>query len=308
MSFAKTPWIDRRVLGLSATAVIGLLFVFAGTVNAQKVIRLYPGAAPGSENLAIQEKQYFSQIWNTEVVTNVSQPTLLVYAPDSSIANKTAVIVCPGGGFHALSINSEGIDVAKWLNARGVTAFVLKYRLVPTGEDGVKEVMAKMGNAAKMEADTAKYVPQAIADGQAAVSYVRKHAAEFGISPQRIGLMGFSAGGTVTAGVVFNYTPESRPDFVAPVYPYLGGLKEAAVPQDAPPMFIAVASDDQLGLAPDSVNLYTKWIGAKKSAELHVYSKGGHGFGMRKQNLPSDHWIDRFGDWLGVQGFLTRVD
>ena len=125
-------------------AFIGLLVIFATNVQAQKVIRLYPGAAPGSEKWAHKEKEYFSPIWNTQVVTNVVQPTLTLYAPEPSTANGTAIIICPGGGFHALSINSEGNDVAKWLAAKGVTAFVLKYRLVQTGEDGVKEVMEKL--------------------------------------------------------------------------------------------------------------------------------------------------------------------
>jgi acetyl esterase/lipase len=87
----------------------------------------------------------------------------------------------------------------------------------------------------------------------------------------------------------------------------MGAVKEAAVPKDAPPIFVVAATDDQLGLAPDSVNLYSKWIASGKLAEIHIYSKGGHGFGMRKQNLPSDQWIERFGDWLQVQGFLKPL-
>lgn len=288
-------------------AVLVTFFCLCVTANAQQVIRLYPGAAPGSEKWTHQEKEYFSPIWNTQVVTNVVQPTLTVFKAAPETANGTAVVICPGGGFHALSINSEGIDVAKWLQAKGVTAFVLKYRLVPTGEDGVKDLMAKINNRQKMNDDNAAVVPLAIADGLAAVSYVRKHASEFAISPARIGLMGFSAGGTVTSGVVFGYTPESRPDFIAPIYAYLGALKEAAVPKDAPPMFVAAATDDQLGLAPDSLALYGKWLAAGKPVEIHMYSKGGHGFGMRKQSLPSDQWIERFGDWLQVQGLLKPI-
>jgi acetyl esterase/lipase len=295
-----------KIAIVRATGLIVLLLVLANAAHAQKVIRLYPGAAPGSEKWTHQEKEYFSPIWNTQVVTNVSQPTLTAYVPEGGIATGTAVIVCPGGGFHALSINSEGVDVAKWLNAKGVTAFVLKYRLVPTGEDGVKDLMAKIGNRQKMEEDSATVIPLACADGLAAVSYVRKHATEFGIFPNRIGLMGFSAGGTVTASAAFNYTAENRPDFLAPIYAYMGAVKEAGVPTDAPPMFVVAASDDQLGLAPDSVNLYSKWLAAKKPVEIHMYSRGGHGFGMRKQNLPSDLWIERFGDWLQTQGLLRK--
>jgi acetyl esterase/lipase len=280
-----------------------LLCCCAAGVNAQPVIRL-SSADSGAMKWTRPEKEYFSPVWNTQVVTNVSQPTLTVYAPAAGTANGTAVIIAPGGAFHALSINSEGRDVARWLNARGVTAFVLKYRLVPTGEDGVKEVMTKLSNLKKLDEDNAALVPLAIADGLAAVAYVRKHAADFGVAPTRVGFMGFSAGGTVTAAVATQYTAESRPDFAAPIYAYLGALKDVAVPKDAPPLFVAAATDDQLGLAPDSVTLYGKWLAAAKPVELHMYSKGGHGFGMRKQNLPSDTWIDRFGEWLQVQGLL----
>jgi acetyl esterase/lipase len=295
-----------KTASVRIASVIVSLLVLASAAHAQKVIRLYEGAVPGSEKWTHQEKEYFSTIWNTQVVTNVSQPTLTAYLADPAIRNGTSVIVCPGGAFHALSINSEGIDVAKWLNGKGVTAFVLKYRIVPTGEDGVKEAMAKINNRQKLDEDNAAVIPMAFADGLAAVSYVRKHATEFGISPTRIGLMGFSAGGTVTASVAFTYTAENRPDFVAPIYAYMGAVKETVVPKDAPPMFIVAATDDQLGLAADSINLYGKWLAAKKPVELHMYSKGGHGFGMRKQNLPSDQWIERFGDWLQAQGLLKK--
>ena len=283
------------------------LFLCVTIVSAQKVIRLYPGAAPGSEHWKHQEKEYFSPIWNTQVVTNVVNPTLTMFAPDPALANGTAVIIAPGGGFHALSINSEGVDVAKWLAAKGVTSFVLRYRLVPTGEDGVKEVMAKMSGAIKtLDATNVDVVPLAAADGIAAMAYVRKHASEFGIAPNRIGFIGFSAGGTVTASVAFQYSAETRPDFVAPIYAYLSAVKPADVPKDAPPMFLVAATDDQLGLAPDSVKLYSMWLAAKKTVEVHLYAKGGHGFGMRKQNLPTDQWIDRFGEWLGLQGLLNK--
>jgi dienelactone hydrolase len=118
--------------------------------------------------------------------------------------------------------------------------------------------------------------------------------------------MGFSAGGTVTMGAVFNYTAASRPDFAAPIYVYTPALKNQTIAADAPPLFICAASDDQLGMATMSSNLYTAWMNAKKEAELHMYLKGGHGFGMRKQNLPTDTWIERFGDWLQLRGLLNK--
>jgi len=289
------------------SSIFGASFLFLAALlpaRADDVIRLYSGAAPGSESWKHAEQEYFSPIFNTQVVTNVVNPTLTRFAPAPENANGTAVIICPGGGFHALSINSEGVDVAKWLNGKGVTAFVLRYRLVPTGKDGVVEMIAKKRD--KVDEDMRAAYPLALADGLAAMKYVREHATDLGVSPTRIGFMGFSAGGTLTTGVALNYTAESRPDFVAPIYAYLGVIGEADAPKDAPPLFALAASNDPLGLAPDSVKLYSKWLAAKKSAELHMYAKGGHGFGMKKQNMPSDQWIERFGDWLESQSLLKK--
>ena len=282
-----------------------LLFL-APLCAAQDVIPLYPGAAPGSTPENYPEKQYFSKAWNTEIVTNVTMPTLTVFKPSPELRNGTAIVICPGGGFMALSINSEGYDVAKYLAAKGVTAFVLKYRLAHTGDDAAAEFTALFADRAKFQETVGKVIPLSVADGIAAVAYVRQHASEWGVSPDRVGIIGFSAGGTVTAGTAFRYAPEGRPAFVAPIYAAAGGFKDVPVPADAPPMFIAAATDDSLGLAPDSIALYEKWTGAKKSAELHLYAKGGHGFGMRTQNIPTDHWIDRFADWLELQGWLKK--
>jgi acetyl esterase/lipase len=277
----------------------------SGVAAAQDVVALYPGPAPGSAPADYPEKDYFSKVWNTEVVTNVTKPTLTVFKPAAGMGNGSAIVICPGGGFMALSINSEGNDVAKYLVARGMTAFVLKYRLAHTGEDAAQEFtdlykdQQKFGEMMKTE------VPLAAADGEAAVAYVRQHAAEYGVSPDRVGMIGFSAGGMVTANVAFHYAPEGRPAFVAPIYG-AGPPKDVPVPSDAPPMFIAAATDDSLGLAPASIDLYWRWTKAKKSAELHMYAKGGHGFGMHKQNLPTDEWIDRFAEWLELEGFLKK--
>ncbi|MBS1975236.1 MAG: alpha/beta hydrolase, partial [Bacteroidetes bacterium] len=276
---------------------------FAVLLAQQKTIMLYKGAAPGSENWNWDEALNDHNAWNTKVVYNVVRPSLTLFAPDPSIANGTAIIICPGGGFHALSINSEGNDVAEWLVKKGVTCFVLRYRLAHSlTADPVQEWMAGFGKREQQQKDSA-VIPLSIADGKTAVAYVRSHAAEFKIDPGKIGIIGFSAGGTVAAAAAFNYTPENKPDFVAPIYPYIPAGLQGPVLPDAPPLFIAAATDDQLGLAPHSVDLYTKWTKAKKSAELHLYSKGGHGFGMRTQHLPSDTWIERFGDWLKATGY-----
>jgi acetyl esterase/lipase len=181
---------------------------------------------------------------------------------------------------------------------------VLKYRLVQCRtDDPTRELMTR----GPLDEVVAPVVKLALADGNAAIGYVRKHAKDYGVNPDRVGIMGFSAGGTVAASVAYNYTPETRPDFAAPIYlAYNWTLKGSGVPADAPPLFVLAATDDQLGLAPQSVAIYQDWTNARKPAELHIYSKGGHGFGMRKQNLPTDRWIERFADWLDVQGLLKQ--
>lgn len=293
-----------KVLALRFACALALLPSFG---FAQQVIPLYAGTPPGSSAAdTYPEKQYFSKVWNTEVVTNVTHPSLTVYKPAAGESNGSAVVICPGGGFMALSIESEGNQVAQYLAQRGMTAFVLKYRLAHTGDDATEEFRELWKDRAKFREVVEKTIPLSVADGIAAVAYVRQHASEYGVSPDRVGIVGFSAGGTVAAGVGFEYKPESRPAFVAPIYGAAAGFKLIPVPTDAPPMFIAAATDDSLGLAPESVALYEKWTAAQKPAELHMYARGGHGFGMHKQNLPTDHWIDRFADWLELQGFLKK--
>ena len=285
---------------------LALALFAASLASAQEVIPLYKGTPPGSTPETYPEKQYFSKSWNTAVVSNVTKPSLTVFKPVGDQKNGTAIIVAPGGGFMALSINSEGIDVAKYLAAKGVTAFVLKYRIAHTGDDATEEFAALYKDKAKFSGTVGKVIPLSIADGLAAVTYVRQHAAEFGVSPDRVGIIGFSAGGTVALGTAYQYAPEGRPAFVAPIYAAASRLRDLPVPADAPPMFIAAATDDNLGLAPDSVALFEKWTAANKSVELHMYAKGGHGFGMHKNNIPTDHWIDRFADWLELQGWLKK--
>jgi predicted peptidase len=272
----------------------------------QKTIQLYEGSAPGTETWNWEEKENDKNVFQTKVVYNVTKPTLSVFLPDAGVANGAALVICPGGAFHTLSINSEGNDVANWLVKKGVTCFVLKYRLVRSlTDDPVNEWLAKMGKK-EFEEQTSQVIPFAIADGKSAIEYVRKHAAEFNIDADRIGIMGFSAGGTVAAAAAFNYTAANRPDFVAPVYPYFPSSMYGTVATDAPPMFIVAATDDQLNLAPHSVDLYNKWTSSKVSSELHMYSKGGHGFGMRTQNLPSDKWIASFSEWMNVEGLNKK--
>jgi acetyl esterase/lipase len=270
-----------------------------------KVIPLWPDGAPGSEDWTQQEQETVLPPPDSfKVVHNVTEPTLTAFLPNPSVASGTAIIVCPGGAFHMLAIDHEGMDVAHWLSARGVAAFVLKYRPVPTAmrdEDFVKQIQS-LPEPNKLKELTRQIEPLAIADGQQAMKVVRQHASEWGIAPDRIGMMGFSAGGRVTVGVALEHDAESRPNFAAAIY---GALwEEIIVPADAPPLFIALANDDEIAVEP-SVALYRAWRAAGQPVELHIYSQGGHGFGMRKQGLPADHWIDRFGEWLQLQRFLA---
>ncbi len=216
------------------------------------------------------------------------------------------MVVCPGGVFHYLSIESEGMDVARWLNARGVVAFVLKYRVLQTearDEDLITQLQERFTNLMKLMELMQQMEPLAIADGQQALRVVRQRASEWAIAPERIGILGFSSGGVVTTGAAMQYDEESRPNFAAPIYPALSGTG-IAVPTDAPALFLLAANDDPMG-AGASLPLYSAWRDAGHPVELHLYAQGGHGFGMKKQGLPSDHWIERFGEWLQAQGFLA---
>jgi acetyl esterase/lipase len=279
------------------------------TLQAQnKVVQIYNGAVPGSETWNWEEGINENNTWRTQVVYNVTKPSLTVYAPDPAIANGTAIVICPGGGFIALAMGNEGYDVANWLVKKGITCFVLKYRLahVPNNDpikyfnDAVHD-----GDKEKQKAQQ-ETMPMCIADGKVAIAYVRAHAKEYNINADKIGILGFSAGGTIAASAAFNYTPENKPNFVAPIYAFFPKEMQGNVLTDAPPMFIAVAANDPLKLQPQSIDLFTAWNTAKKDAELHVYNQGSHGFGMRVQHTTSDTWIERYTDWLGVQGLLKK--
>lgn len=291
---------------LFALRVLCSALSLVAVAAAQEVIPLYPGGAPGSGQENYPEQHYFSKAWKAEVVTNVTRPTLTLFKPSPGRKNGTAIVVCPGGGFMALSIANEGTEVAKYLAARGLTAFVLKYRVAHTEGDATEEFQKlffsdrqKLGEMLKSDE------PLAFADGLAAVKYVRQHAKEWGVSPDRVGIIGFSAGGGIAEGVAFHYASDGRPAFVALLYP--GGFSgDVPVPSDAPPLFVAAATDDSLGLAPQAVAIYEKWAAAHKSAELLMFAKGGHGFGMHRQNAPADHWIEQFTDWLQFQGFVNK--
>lgn len=270
--------------------------LFSNIAFAQdQVIQLYDGPAPGSENWDWQE----AFLEQSNMAYNIVSPSLTLYQAPEEIATGKAVIICPGGGFHFLSMESEGYSVAEWLQEKGITAIVLKYRTEHClTENPMQEFIQKTPNSDEFNKNIEPVVAMGIDDGKAAIAYVRENAENWGIKKDQIGIMGFSAGGTVTSGVVFGYDESNRPDFAAPIYPYVGSFDHSQVPEDAPPLFIAGASDDFFGFQTHMTRLYSQWTDAGKSAELIIYRKGGHGFGMKKQNLPSDQWIDRFYEWL----------
>ena len=272
-------------------------------VSAQQVINLWPGAAPGSEQWK-QPETVAGSAGNRRIM-NVSVPTLTVYLPDPSTATGTVVIIAPGGGFVWLSIDSEGHDVAKWLAARGIAGIVLKYRLLQVeGQDPAQvtqSATAALGAVMRDRSLVGEYGKYGIADGIQAIKVVRAHAAEWGISAERVVLTGFSAGAILTSAVVLQ--PEGRPNYAAPIYG--GPFNEVPpIPPGLPPIFLAVAQDDA-GAEPLVTRFYDALKAAGYKPELHVFTSGGHGFGMRKQGKTSDHWIDEFYYWLEGNG-LTR--
>ena len=267
------------------------MLVTAAFAAEPEPIPIWPGVAPGSENANYSEKT------EANVVFNVTRPTLTAYFPDRATANGTAVIICPGGGFRRLMFDFEGADLAHWLNSLGVTAFVLKYRLTESGDPEERV-------PAVMERRRAEIYPLIVADGLQAIRLVRTRAVEWGILPHRVGILGFSAGGYVALETALHHDPDSRPDFSAPIYAFTNGDVTPAA--DAPPLFLALANDDTtLPPLAHSLRVYEAWNRAKIPVELHVYTHGGHGFGMKKLGLPVDTWSDRFRDWLGERGLLT---
>ncbi|MEM8928017.1 MAG: alpha/beta hydrolase [Bacteroidota bacterium] len=283
--------------------VIIASFLLCLTTTAQEIINL-PKTNDSGITWNNPEKEYFSNIWTTQVVTNVSQPTMQVFRPKPETNTGTAVVVAPGGGMYALSVVNEGTAVAEWLAKKGITTFVLKYRLVPTGDDGTAEVMTTAPGTVLEKAG--EVLPFAISDGLNAIAYIREGAEKYGIDPNKIGFLGFSAGGAVTMGVGYNYSKENRPNFLVPVYPWTDAQPVRAPKEDAPPMLIVCASNDPLSLAKGSVELYTSMLEAKKNVSLMMYSKGGHGFGMHPQGLPSDKWIERFYDWASSENLIKK--
>lgn len=255
-----------------------------------KEFPLYDGPAPGSEKWDWSERS-LTTANGLPMIADIVRPVLLYYPADKSKAVGTAMIVAPGGGFRVLMMSYEGVDIAKRLNAMGVDAFVLKYRLLHTPDVDFRSPEAQA--VLKLAYD----------DGKQAVQLVRAKSKELGYQPNKVGIMGFSAGGMVTSEALFG-PAETRPDYAAIIY---GAGKAKEPPTPAPPLFLAVAADDLMFVqgAVDQFNLYRKGKGEEKNpVELHIFQTGAHGFVNKGGG--ADHFMDRLEEWMKVNKLLTK--
>jgi acetyl esterase/lipase len=257
-----------------------------------QTVNIWPGVAPGSENWKQKEVTYENTPVGT-VVMNIVTPTVTAYLPPKGKATGTGVIIAPGGAFVALAMSVEATDLARWLQQRGIAAFVLKYRTLYKNFEGVPQ----------MDMDTAgRY---GMADGIQAVKIVRQHAKEWNVSPDRIGFIGFSAGGMVGTATLLQPDSAARPNFVALIYGAPFGVMPK-IPSTLPPVFMAWAQDDNVALEP-VVKFHDALIAAGIKPEAHIYNAGGHGFGMKKHGTTSDHWTDDYWNWLASLGVTHRA-
>ncbi len=263
-----------------------------------QTLALYPGAAPGSEAWEWRETAAMGEKDGILRIANVTRPTVSVFLPERGRATGAGVVVVPGGGFRILAFNHEGTEVAEWLNSLGVAAFLLKYRVMRTDD---------LAGISKQEQDERRKQAMAfgVADAMEAVRLVKRRAAEWGVDADRIGILGFSAGGYITANVALTEDAEARPAFAVPVYAYFP--EERPVLAGAPPLLAIHAADDRTVPAAHSVRLFQMWRQAGRPAELHIFERGGHGFGMRRQGQPVDGWTGRVREWLASQGMLTAA-
>ncbi|WP_225206704.1 alpha/beta hydrolase [Novosphingobium huizhouense] len=267
-------------------------------------IALYGDKTPGSA----ATEQWVKFMGGDLAVRNVTRPTITPVLPDPAKATGAAVVVAPGGAFMLLAMDHEGWNVARALADRGIAAFVLKYRLNPTPKDEAeagKFMFEQLGKEVghPMTGDLLGK-SSAPADGKAAIAWVRAHAAQYGIDPARVGMMGFSAGAMTTRRVGLDGDTPSRPAFLGYIY---GPQDAEPVPADAPPMFDAIALDDSL-FPSKGFPIAQAYLAAKRPVEIHGYQTGDHGFGLGRPGTTTTLLIDQFTAWLSMQGFLTRKD
>jgi acetyl esterase/lipase len=284
----------RGICILAGLAAAG----WAETAPPAREIPLYPGVAPGSENWKYPERTAGTP--DRPQAQNVVRPVLLYYPAEKAGAVGTGMIVAPGGGFRTLMMSYEGVDVARRLNQMGVDAFVLKYRTTYL-DPAAPPAAASKGPASSGPQAGQNLREIAGSDGQQAVRLLRQRAAEFGLPSNRIGIIGYSAGGAVALSTVYG-PADGRPNFAIPIY--AAGANSNSPPEGAPPLFLAVAADDQAVGYQGSIDLFGAWIKAGLPAELHVFQTGKHGFG--KKGGGADHYLDRVEEWLRLNGWLTK--
>lgn len=266
-------------------------------------IKLGTGPLPGATVSESWHSQYGSSF-----ARNVTEATLTPFLPDPGKATGTAVIVAPGGGFVTLSMENEGWDVAKALARQGVAAFVLKYRLNQTPAalsayaDSTRRPRSgpPPGGSPGAGPASAGMKPQ-LDDARAAFALVRSQAGKWGVDPDRIGMLGFSAGAMLTMTTEYA-VPEARPAFLGDIY---GPMGTVDVPKDAPPLFVALAADDPL-FGNSGFGIVESWHKAGRPVEFHYYEQGGHGFGMYPKETTSTGWFSAFTSWLRMHGYLDR--
>jgi acetyl esterase/lipase len=278
----------------------------AAPIQAQppEVIRLWPGPAPGTESWSGPEEQVDAELPNhgkVHIITNVTVPTLSVFMPLPGRANGTAMLVVPGGAFRALPWDLDGTETAQWLAARGITAFVLKYRVRPPAASAAS-------GPETFEAFAARTRPArdiAAADARQALALIRSRAKRFAIAPRKVGMIGFSAGAMAVMTLAGANDSATRPDFAVSLYG--ARLEPGAPPAGAPPLFVVAAQDDAEAPPIRSVEMFEQWTAAGLSAELHLYERGGHGFAFRPHNVPADRWPAVFEAWLASRGYISAA-
>ena len=313
MGFGFRMRVVRRRMGVPFMSLAAMTIVMATPALAQTdvmariatpaqpdAIVLGTGTLPGAAAPEAWHSQYGSIF-----ARNVTVATLTPVLPDPAKATGTAVIVAPGGGFRTLSMQNEGWDVARALAAKGVAAFVLKYRLNQTPQD-----LATFARPAPQGAPPPRPNPAAmmaglapqIADARAAFAMVRQRAGEWHVDPARIGMVGFSAGAMLTMAATVA-GQDARPAFIGNIY---GPLAAMTVPADAPPMFVALAADDPL-FGNGGFGLIDSWRAAARPVEFHLFEQGGHGFGMYPKTTTSTGWFDAFTRWMAMHGWLKTA-
>jgi len=293
-----------------------LALALATSAFAQQEIRLYDGVAPGSEGVQDNERIQRGPDGNIQSISGVVTPSITVYLPSADKATGTAVILCSGGGLMSHSWGSDVINMARWLNERGIAAIGLKYRTRVMGAPGgprmggggqaLSASVTEFSKITKSNAnpDTSesgvKNIDNAINDALRAMEIVREHAAEWHINPDKIGYLGFSAGGGVGIGATVRADAAHRPAFMATIYG--PSLIDVDVPENAPKLFIATRGDHH-NVAAGLVSLYLDWKRAGANAEMHLYDDGTGPFGPDDPGNTSGTWRESFYRWLTFNHF-----